>query len=82
MELIFLLYLAQFAYAKEHEYDEIEQEPPTDTAITSIDGFQLQKRHIGAMARSGWMPSSFRSTLNRFSRSDRTPNLEKIVIKL
>lgn len=60
------------------EHDETEPDALTDTAITSIDGFQ--KRHIGAMARSGWMP--FRPTLNRrFSRSDRTGSLERIVMK-
>lgn len=46
------------------------------TTITSIDS--IQKRHIGAMARSGWIPS-FRPTLNRFSRSGRTSKMEKIV---
>jgi hypothetical protein len=46
------------------------------TATTIIPSFE--KRHIGAIARSGWIPS-FRPTNNRFSRSGRTENMERLV---
>ena len=58
------------------ESDSETETSPDPSTTTIMSGFE--KRHIGAMARSGWIPS-FRPTLNRFSRSGRTSNMEKIV---
>lgn len=57
----------------ESDNDNNDNDYDAATTITS-----LEKRHLGALARSGWIPS-FRPTRNRFSRSGRTENMEQIV---
>lgn len=59
------------------ESDQSESENSDSSAATIIS---LEKRHLGALARSGWIPS-FGPSRNRFSRSGRTENMEQNVIE-
>ncbi|KAG5684186.1 hypothetical protein PVAND_013426 [Polypedilum vanderplanki] len=57
-------------YAEKRFLAPYEYMPDNNDIATTIT---LEKRHLGSLARSGWM-SSFRPIRNRFSRSGRTEN--------
>lgn len=77
-----LKWLVECVFRKENKFPPFTiQATPNSDPSTTITSQSNQKRHIGAMARSGWIPS-FRPTLNRFSRSGRTLSRMEQIVKI